>query len=582
MKIPIREYLNLLVNYLVPQRNKVLMLLALLFGAIGLQLVNPQIMRRFLDQASAGDSLEVLTVLAVIFFIIALVQQVISVLSVYVGQDVGWTATNGLRLTLARHLLHMDLSFHNVRKPGELIERIDGDINALANFFSQFVVQVVGNLVFLLGVLLLLALEDWRVGLAMTAFAIVALVILARLRNIGVPYWKASSQAGAEFYGFLEERLAGTQDIRANGAKAFVLSRFYGLLRVWFRKQLWAGMMTNVMVNTSFLLIALGTALAFVLGGMLFEARTISLGTIYLIFQYITLLNRPIERITMQLDDLQKASASIARARELLDLKSSVIDGAGVQLPAGPLKVEFKDVTFSYDSESGSVLKDIHFALAPGRVLGLLGRTGSGKTTLTRLLLRFYDPEHGTICLNGYDLRTMRQGDLRQYVGMVTQNVQLFHATVRDNLTFFDPAIPDPRILEVIHSVGLGRWYAALPDGLDTLLASGGGGLSAGEAQLLAFVRVFLKDTGLVIMDEASSRLDPATEDLIERAIDKLTQNRTVIIIAHRLRTVQRADEILILDNGQIVEMGERETLAHDPASRFYQLLSTGLEEVLA
>jgi ATP-binding cassette subfamily B protein len=223
--------------------------------------------------------------------------------------------------------------------------------------------------------------------------------------------------------------------------------------------------------------------------------------------------------------------------------------------------------------------------LEPGTVLGLLGRTGSGKTTLTRLLFRLYDPDEGMVRLGKHgsamDLRQVSLADLRRRVGMVTQNIQLFHATVRDNLTFFDDRIPDEQILEVLQSVGLEAWLRALPDGLDTELESGGGGLSAGEAQLLAFTRIFLQDPGLVILDEASSRLDPATEHLIERAVDRLVQGRTTIIIAHRLGTVQRADEILILDNGRVAEHGPRDALASDPVSRFCSLMHTGLEEVL-
>lgn len=219
--------------------------------------------------------------------------------------------------------------------------------------------------------------------------------------------------------------------------------------------------------------------------------------------------------------------------------------------------------------------------MEPGRVLGLLGRTGSGKTTLTRLLLRLYDPQAGTIRLGGEDLRRVGLRDLRRHVGMVTQEVQLFQATLRENLTLFNPHIPDGKILDVLDDLGLGEWCRALPEGLDTRLAADGAGLSAGQAQLLAFTRVYLKDPGLVILDEASSRLDPATEQLLERAVDRLLLGRTGLVIAHRLGTVQRADEIMILEDGCMVELGQRERLARDPASRFYHLLQTGLEEVL-
>jgi ATP-binding cassette subfamily B protein len=192
-----------------------------------------------------------------------------------------------------------------------------------------------------------------------------------------------------------------------------------------------------------------------------------------------------------------------------------------------------------------------------------------------------YDPTVGRISLGGVPLTQPGLKDVRQRVALVTQDVQLFQATVRDNLTFFDRKIPDDRILEVIHDLGLTRWYESLEKGLNTRLQTGGRSLSAGEAQLLAFTRVFLRDPGLVILDEASSRLDPATEQLIEHAIDRLLQKRTAIIIAHRLGTIHRTDEIMILEHGRIAEHGVRSQLAANPSSRFFNLLQTGLEEVL-
>ena len=244
-------------------------------------------------------------------------------------------------------------------------------------------------------------------------------------------------------------------------------------------------------------------------------------------------------------------------------------------------RLSFENVDFSYVEEE-PVLQNIHFQLQPGKVIGLLGRTGSGKTTLARLVFRLWDPTAGVIRLDGIDISQSKLRDLRQKVAMVTQDVQLFQATVRENLTFFDRTIPDEQIQKVIEELELADWYNSLPQGLETRLETGGRGLSAGEAQLLAFTRIFLRDPGLVILDEASSRLDPATEQLIERAVDKLLKNRTAIIIAHRLGTVERADEIMILQDGRTVEHGDRECLAADPDSHFYHLLQTGMEEVLA
>jgi ABC-type multidrug transport system fused ATPase/permease subunit len=215
-------------------------------------------------------------------------------------------------------------------------------------------------------------------------------------------------------------------------------------------------------------------------------------------------------------------------------------------------------------------------------VLGVLGRTGSGKTTLTRLLFRLYDPGGGMIRVGDIDSRAVPLAELRAAIGLVTQDVQLFAASLRDNLTFFTPGVSEERLWQALEDLGLAEWVRSLPAGLDTTLQSGGQGFSAGEAQLLAFTRLFLKEPGLVILDEASSRLDPATESLLENAIRCLLSGRTGIVIAHRLGTVQRADDILILEEGQVVEFGPRLELAADPGSRFATLLRTGLEQVLA
>lgn len=571
----------MLVVYLRPQWRKTLLMAVLLLTSVGLQLVNPLIIRYFIDTFESGGSISALTYAAVAFIGIALVTQVIAVYATYVSENVAWMATNHLRTDLVAHCLGLDMAFHKAHTAGELIERIDGDVNTLSNFFSQFVVHLLGNTILLIGVLLLLFGTDWRVGLAVTAFAVVAFIILIGIRSRAVPFWVADRQMSANFFGFLGEQLAGTEDIRANGATGYVMQRFYLLLRSWLPVMRRASLVSYAMGMTTLTVFAIGNAIAFAIGGYLWSIGVITIGTVYLIFYYTNLLTQPIEQIRTQLQDLQKAGASIQRVQELLRIQSAIVDSPGVALPQGALSVEFRDVSFGYVAEN-TVLQDLTFSLQPGKVLGVLGRTGSGKTTLARLLLRLYDFQEGEISLEGVTIAKVSLRELRQRVGMVTQDVQLFHATVRDNLTFFNRAIPDEQILTVLNDLELSTWYRALPQGLDTELGSDGEGLSAGEAQLLAFTRAFLANPGLVILDEASSRLDPATEHLIERAVSKLLQGRTGIVIAHRLGTIQRADEILILEDGQLLEHNSREALADDTSSRFYRLLQTGLEEVRA
>ncbi len=587
MKVPLKRYGRLLITYLRPQAGSVLLLFLLLAASIGLQLANPQVVRFFIDTTQQGGAGRILVLAAVLFVGIALVQRAAALGTVYVGTNVGWAATNALRADLIRHLLRLDMPFHKAHTPGELIERVDGDVTALANFFSQLTIRVVGDGLLVLGVLLLLFREDWRVGVALGLYTIVTFVALGTLQRLAVDRWAATRQAEAEHYGFLEERISGTEDIRASGADAYIMRRLYGLMRAMFEREWSARLLSNLtFVSTNFLFV-IGYAAGLSLGAYLYTRGAVTIGTAYLVVYYIGMLSAPLESIREQVEDLQRATASIDRVEELLNTPQQVREQVRDRLPGGVLGVSFDHVTFAYkDGEEASgtppVLRDISFSLRPGEVLGVLGRTGSGKTTLGRLLFRLYEPATGVIRVGGVDIRHVAFDDLRARIGMVTQDVQLFGTSVRDNLTLFNRAIDDARIRVVLQAVGMWTWIEGLPRGLDTPIGAGGQGLSAGEAQLLAFGRVFLRDPGLVLLDEASSRLDPATERLLERAVDQLLAERTGIIIAHRLHTVQRADTIMILENGRVVEYGPRVLLAADPNSRLSALLRTGMEELVA
>ena len=581
MNLPFKAYLDLLSQHIRPQKGRFILLATLLFGSIGLRIFAPQIMRTFIDSALAGEALQTLTWTALAFIGVALLQQIIAVTVTYLGENVAWTATNALRAELAWHALNLDMRFHNEHTPGELIERIDGDVTELATFFSQFALNLVSNGLLLVGILVALFLEDWRAGLAFAIFSVATILILGRLKDIAVPHQKARRQAEAEMYGFLEEQLAGTEDIRSSGAVDYSIRELFRHQSIILTHNRRAHFKRWIIENAMGLALTIGTLLAITSGYWLYTAGLVTIGTVYLFIHYINLLEEPFWAMTHEIESFQTIGACVERLTEFRDFKPEVLDGPGIEIPAQPLELAFKDVTFSYNGND-AVLSGISFAMKPGSVLGLLGRTGSGKTTLARLIFRLYDPKSGCIEINGDDIRDAQLETLRRNIAIVTQDVQLFRASVRDNLTFFDRSISDEQILTTLDDLELGDWLRALPHGLDTELDTGSRSLSAGEAQLLAFTRVFLRNPGLVILDEASSRLDPATEQRLERAIDKLLRDRTAIIIAHRLGTVHRADAIMILESGRVSEYGDRRELAAKPNSRFYQLLQTGLEEVLA
>ena len=599
-----RQYRELLSRYLKPQIGWVILMATILLAGIAIKLINPQVLRYFLDSAQAGGASRSLRMAAGLFLTFAILQQVMELATRYTAARVGWSSTNRLRADLAVHILRLDMPFHKSRTPGELIDRADGDVTQLSNFLSMFTVNVVGNGLLVVGILALLFRENTWVGLGMVVYTMLTLLVLRSIQQLAVPRWVAERQSSAMLYGYIEERISGAEEIRAAGAESYVMRRLYEYMRDFTRKTRAAVVFSSLTYNLTNLVYVLGYAAGLAIGVIFYMRDEASLGTAYLITYYVGMLSDPLQSIRGQAEDLQQASANIQRINELFNLQPQVGNllssdaDRRVLLPSGPLPVRFQEVSFQYndnqngnngtlgagennDSSQGKTLTGISFEIKSGRVLGILGRTGSGKSTLTRLLFRLYDPDLGSVWLGRMNLRDVWLNDLRQRIAMVTQDVQLFQATVRDNLTFFNRAISDEQLEHVLKQLRLWEWVQSLPNGLDTPLA-GGQGLSAGEAQLLAFARVFLKDPGLVILDEASSRLDPATETLMERAVDLLFSERTGVVIAHRLKTVQRADDILILENGCVVEFGPRVALMNDPGSRFYHLLQTGLEEALA
>jgi ABC-type multidrug transport system fused ATPase/permease subunit len=572
-------------GYLRPYRREAIGLVVALVLSTALPLLGPQLLRRFVDEAIAGRPTSALLRLAGAYLGVALGGKLVSVVATYVASRLAWSTTNAMREDLVEHLLGLDLAYHGEHTAGELIERVDGDVHELGDFLSKFLFQVVGSLLLLVGAVVLVLREDVRIGVALIVFLIVSAVVVSSLQRRTVPLATADREARAQVIGNLEERLAGAEEIRALGAAPHVLRRFQEVSGASYRADLRWQVRSGAVIVLANLLFALGTALLLVLGIVLLRRGSLTVGAVVLLFQYSTMVRRPLEQVIQQFKEVQKAAAGATRVVQLFGERARIVepDAASARaLPAtGPLEVRLDRVTFGYPSDPDDhVLHDVSLLVRPGRSLGLVGRTGSGKSTIARLLLRLYDADRatgrGAVLVGGVDVRDVAMRSLRTRVRLVTQDVQLFAVDLRDNLTLFgaEADVADERMVDVLRRLGLGPWFDSLPDGLDTVLQPNGGGVSAGEAQLLAFARVFLADPGLVILDEASSRLDPATEELIDRAMERLLDGRTAVLIAHRLSSLERVDDIAVLEHGRVVEHGPRAVLAADPSSRFGQLLA--------
>lgn len=539
-----------------------------------LTLAGPFILKALIDRAAAGASARSLSILAIWYLLLAVGSQVMALSVAYLATSTAWQTANSLRLQLAGHVLGLDHEFHRSHSPGELIERIDGDVTSVSDFLAMVVVRVLSTLVLIGGVVGVVMILDWRIGLGMAGYiALTGLVVFSQ-RDRSVAEAETEMSAGARLLGGIEERLTAAEDLRANGAGPYAVWRFvedtsFYVEAVTARERAFLVLWRNLSFSVAF-----GAVLSLIVGAIGVGRGFLTLGTAFLLFQYSQQIRRPMEEIIHELELVQKANGAMVRVIKLMATTSKVADEGTTSPLPGPLSVEFDDVAFSYGDDE-LALDGLILDIAPGRSVGVVGHTGSGKTTISRLLARLVDAGSGQIRLGGVPIADIPGEELRRRVAVIPQTVDLMKGTVRDNLTFFDDSIADEAVDRALEQVGLDRFVGPARE---TILGPTGSGLSAGEAQLVALARVWLRQPDLVVLDEATARVDPVTEAHLERAISDLFENRTVFVIAHRLSTLQRVDEIVVVEHGHIVEQGGRDDLAADTDSRFHELLAAGLE----
>ena len=511
-----------------------------------------------------------------LFLAIAIATQVLAIIVARRATVTAWETTNELRLRITRHVLGLDHEFHRRHTPGELIQRVDGDVTSVSDFLSRVVPRAAGGLLLVFGMLVVLTVLDWRLGLGMAVFLVFAVTVVVRGRHRAVR--ESSDELGsyAQLYGGIEERLTAAEDLRANGAGVHAIWRFVedssGALHSSVRRErafirMWWTVQGAITV---------GLILSLVLSAVLVTNNAITIGTAFLLFQYVLLVSRPLEELVHELETVQKANGAMLRVAELLAIEPTIVDRGTTSPPPGALAVAARDVSFAYDTgDDDIILRDVNLEIAPGRSVGVVGRTGSGKTTFSRLLLRLVEATSGAVELSGVPIADIPLSELRRRVALVPQEVELFEGTVRDNVTLFDPEPTDIEVLDALRNVGLDALVAG---GIHRELGAGGAGLSAGEAQLLALARVWLRQPDLVVFDEATARIDPATETRLETAIAQLLEGRTTLIIAHKLSTLRMVDEVIVFDHGRIVEHDGRDALIADGGSRYRYLLELAME----
>jgi ABC-type multidrug transport system fused ATPase/permease subunit len=552
-----------LISLLRPYRGRVFLMLGALWIATGAALAPPYLAGRAIDNGIGDKDTGALTLILIAFLAAALINWGATYLQTYLMNWVGQRALQDLRLELFEHLQRLSIGFYSRNKTGVLISRITNDVQALDQLVTEGMQTLFSSTLTLVGTAVILVALD--PGLALVTFMTFPVLLVGsiafRLASSGA--YRLTREKIAAVTAYLQETLSGVRVVRAFGQEHRHRTRFAELNDEHRRVN-----MRTVYLNAAYfpsveLLSAVATAAILLYGGnqVIDGDSAVTIGVLASFVFYLQSFFDPIQSLSQLYTTYQAGMAALDKIFELLDEEPDLGDKPdAVELPRVRGEIEFDEVSFSYDGETPALCEvDLH--VPPGQTVALVGATGAGKSTLAKLVARFYDPDHGRVLVDGHDLRDVTERSLRSQLGIVPQEGFLFSGTIRDNIAFGRPDATDDQVRAAAMAVGAHDFIERLPDGYDSEVGERGGQLSAGQRQLVAFARAAAADPRILILDEATSNVDVRTEAQIERGLRRLLAGRTALVIAHRLSTIRGAGRIVVLDRARIVEQGTHEEL---------------------
>ena len=563
--------LGRLMTYLRPYQGQTIWAIVLMAIASLLSVAGPWLIGRAIDQGIRTGSLQTLRQWTIIFVVAAVIEWITSRQRIAIMAYVGTKIVADLRSELFRHLHKLSLSFHNNYSVGRLMSRLISDVGVLQDFVTWSITGLARSGFILIGIAVVMAFMNWQ--LALVTFAVVPLMIV--LTN----YWRkhvrtayrATRTRLSLINGYLNESISGIRVTQSFTREAVNFKHFDDLNRSYLDANVQATTLTAVFFPGVDFIGSLATALVIGVGGWLVIGDALTAGTLVAFVLYVERFFEPIRELAQRYNTFQATMAGCERLFYLLDLQPEIQDRPDArQLPPIQGTVEFDDVEFWYKKEE-PVLRKVSLLAQPGERIALVGETGAGKSTIVRLVSRFFDVTGGTLKIDGHDIRDVTQQSLRSQLGIVLQDPFLFKGTIADNIRYGRLDASDDEVQAAAEAVGAHEFISSLPNSYVTDVGENGVNLSGGQRQLISFARALLADPRILILDEATSSVDTTTEKIIERGVDRLMQGRTSFVIAHRLSTIISADKIVVMDRGQIVEIGRHEELLAQ-RGRYYNL----------
>ena len=510
-----------------------------------------------IDRGVADGDKRVVTIAALTFVGLLVVQYVFVKISRYGIAWVGEQYLLKLRSVVFGHLIRSDTAFFSRSKSGVLVSRMTSDIESLQEFAGDGAVMAVSNTLTVIGVAIAMVLVDWPMAVAtFTVIAVLVGVTMVFQRQAARAYGQVRERIGRVLAG-LQEGIAGVRVVQAFSQEQVQAASFGRVNEAHYRANMSSARAISWFFPTVGFLRVVSIAAVLVIGGIRVIDGSLTFGTLVVFLLYLDWFFQPIVNLANVYNLLQAAIAALAKLFTLLDVKAQVVERPGAFDLASPVagKIELREVTFGYDDDT-MVIRDVDLEIPAGQRVAVVGETGAGKSTIAKLVLRYYDPQQGSVVIDGSDLTDLTIDSRTDAIALIPQDGFLFNGTLRANLTYGAPDASETDVWNVLRAMGIDGWVRNLPEGLDTEVRERGGRFSAGERQLVALGRAFLDDPSVIVLDEATSNLDPETEVEIEGALRVLLAGRTAIVIAHRLRSAERADRVIMIGDGRIIADG--------------------------